>query len=89
MPPTSAKSLSFEQSMQRLEDISARLENPDTGLEETISLVEEGLKLVKNGRQLLDAAELRIKVLENPALAQDSEMKTEARKNNENDFSLI
>ena len=89
MPPKSAKSLSFEQSMQRLEDISARLENPDTALEETISLVEEGLKLVKNGRQLLDAAELRIKVLENPAAAPESENKPQVRKNDENDFSLI
>lgn len=76
--------------MSRLEEISALLENPETGLEDTIRLVEEGLKLVKTGREMLDAAELRIKVLENPP-AQPAKA---GKKNNpvvqdENDFSLI
>lgn len=76
--------------MSRLEEISALLENPETGLEDTIRLVEEGLKLVKSGREMLDAAELRIKVLENPP----AQPVKAGKKNNpvvqdENDFSLI
>ena len=89
MPPKSSKTLSFEQSMERLENISAALENPETGLEETISLVEEGLKLVKNGRALLENAELRIKMLENPQHGPDSGYKNEVSRKDEDDFSLI
>ena len=45
MPPRTQKhvTLTFEESMARLEAIAARLEQPETGLEETISLVEEVL----------------------------------------------
>lgn len=89
MPPKTAKSLSFEQSMERLEAISAALENPETGLEETIRLVEEGLKLVKSSRALLENAELRIKTLENPQHGADSGHKDEVSHNDEHDFSLI
>lgn len=75
--------------MSRLEQISSALEQPDTGLEDTIRLVEEGLKLVKNSRELLHAAELRIKTLENPAVAQPSDRKADVARNDEHDFSLI
>ena len=65
MPPRTQKNatLSFEESMTRLEAIAARLEQPETGLEETISLVEEGRKLVMSCRKMLDAAELRLTTL--------------------------
>lgn len=61
MPPRSKEKVkTFEQSMARLEEISARLDNPETGLEETIALVEEGRRLVAASRALLEQAELRI-----------------------------
>lgn len=75
--------------MSRLEEISALLENPETGLEDTIRLVEEGLKLVKSGREMLDAAELRIKVLENPPAQPAKAGKNNPVVQDENDFSLI
>jgi len=89
MPPKAAKSMSFEQSMARLEEISARLDNPETGLEETICLVEEGLKLVRSGRALLENAELRIKVLESSADARGLNNSAETSQNDEHDFTLV
>ena len=41
------KKLTFEESMDRLEEIVALLENNEQPLSETIALFEEGLKLVK------------------------------------------
>lgn len=75
--------------MSRLEEISMLLESPETGLEDTIRLVEEGLKLVKSGRELLQAAELRIKVLETSAVSRHAEKVTDVSRNDEHDFSLI
>ena len=89
MPPKNTKSLSFEQSMARLDEISARLDNPETGLEETIRLVEEGLKLVRSGRTMLDNAELRIKMLENPDAVTTPDTGAKISRNDEHDFSLI
>lgn len=89
MPPKNTKSLSFEQSMARLDEISARLDNPETGLEETIRLVEEGLKLVRSGRAMLDNAELRIKMLENPDAVATPDAGVKISRNDEHDFSLI
>ena len=83
------KALSFEQSMSRLDEIANRLENPETGLEETIKLVEEGLRLVKSGRELLDAAELRIKVLENPPAEQAPAKSTAGKHDADKEFTLI
>ena len=89
MPAVKHKALSFEQSMSRLDEIANRLENPETGLEETIKLVEEGLLLVKSGRELLDAAELRIKVLENPPAEQAPAKSTAGKHDADNEFTLI
>lgn len=88
MPPRSNKQLNFEQAMNRLEEISALLDNPETGLEDTINLVEEGLKLVRSSRKLLDNAELRIKVLENPQPEQAA-LLNEKKLNDEHDFTLL
>ena len=75
--------------MARLDEISARLDNPETGLEETIRLVEEGLKLVRSSRTMLDSAELRIKMLENPEAVPPPDSGDKTRRNDEHDFSLI
>jgi exodeoxyribonuclease VII small subunit len=87
MPPRSNKQLNFEQAMNRLEEISALLDNPETGLEDTINLVEEGLKLIRSSRKLLDNAEMRIKVLENPQ-AEQVALLNEKKLNDEHDFTL-
>lgn len=51
------KSLSFEESMQRLDDIVRRLERGDVPLEESLALFEEGSGLIAQCSKLLDNAE--------------------------------
>ena len=51
----------FEQNMQRLEQIVRSLERGDTPLEESLKLFEEGTGLVRACGQLLDQAQLQVK----------------------------
>ena len=53
--------LTFEQSMQRLEQIVRTMERGDVALEESLKLFQEGTELVKNCGKLLDDAELQVK----------------------------
>ncbi len=55
-----AKKLTFEQAMERLEQIVAALEKGDTTLEEAMSLFEEGTGLLKQCGQTLDKAEQQV-----------------------------
>ena len=43
-----AKTVTFEESMERLDEIVALLESNEQPLNETIALFEEGLRLVKS-----------------------------------------
>lgn len=54
---------SFEQQMQRLEEIVAKLEDGDTSLEQSIVLFEEGTKLAEQCRTHLEHAEGKIEIL--------------------------
>ena len=57
----------FEQSMQRLEQIVRAMERGDVPLEESLKLFQEGTQLVRSCSQLLDNAQLQIqKVLTAP-----------------------
>ena len=56
----SRKSVSFEESMTRLDEIVKALEAGDVPLEESIKLVEEGTKLAAKCGALLDEAELKV-----------------------------
>jgi exodeoxyribonuclease VII small subunit len=53
----------FEQSLQRLEEIVHTLEEGDTGLNETLKHYEEGVKLLRQSYELLQRAERRIEIL--------------------------
>ena len=55
------KNMSFEQSMQRLEQIVRTLERGDAQLDESLKLFQEGTELVRACGKLLDEAELEIK----------------------------
>lgn len=55
------KNMTFEQSMQRLEQIVRSLERGDAPLEESLKLFQEGTELVRACGKLLDEAELEIK----------------------------
>ena len=57
------KSVTFEASMQRLDEIVAALEHGDVSLEESIKLFEEGTKLTAQCQKLLDEAELKVTLL--------------------------
>lgn len=53
--------LTFEQSMQRLEQIVRAMERGDVPLDESLKLFQEGTDLVRNCGKLLDEAELQVK----------------------------
>ena len=53
--------MTFEQSMQRLEQIVRAMERGDVALEDSLKLFQEGTELVRNCNQLLDAAQLQVK----------------------------
>ena len=57
---TKKKENNFEDSLQRLQDISDLLDRGDVGLDESIKLYEEGIKLAKICYSSLKDAELKV-----------------------------
>lgn len=55
-----SKKLSFEQSIQRLDEIVRHLENGDMPLSDSLSLFEEGTKLIASCTVMLDEAEQKV-----------------------------
>lgn len=55
------KNRTFEENMQRLEQIVRAMERGDVPLEESLKLFQEGTQLVQNCGKLLDEAELQVK----------------------------
>ena len=53
--------MTFEQNMQRLEQIVRAMERGDVPLEESLKLFREGTDLVRKCGNLLDEAELQVK----------------------------
>ena len=56
----SAKKLTFEQQIQRLEEIVAALEKGDAQLADSLALFEEGTKLIAACSKQLDQAEQQV-----------------------------
>ena len=52
--------MTFEQSMQRLEQIVRAMERGDVALDESLKLFQEGTELVRNCEQMLDDAQLQV-----------------------------
>lgn len=52
--------LSFEGSMQRIEEIVRELEKGDKPLEEALGLFEEGTGLIKSASSMLEEAEQKV-----------------------------
>lgn len=50
----------FEQSMQRLEQIVRAMERGDVALEESLKLFQEGTELVRSCGKLLEEAQLQV-----------------------------
>lgn len=51
----------FEENMQRLEQIVRAMERGDVALEESLKLFQEGTELIRSCGKLLDDAELQVK----------------------------
>ena len=63
----SAKKATFEQQLQRLEEIVALLEKGDVPLADSLSLFEEGTKLISACTRQLDQAEQQVvKLMKGP-----------------------
>ena len=56
-----AKSLTFEEAMQRLEQIVKSLERGDAKLEESLQLFQEGTELIRHCGTKLSDAELEVR----------------------------
>ena len=56
----SAKKMTFEQQLDRLEEIVAALEKGDAPLADSLALFEEGTALVKTCTDMLNEAELKV-----------------------------
>lgn len=54
------KNQTFEENMQRLEQIIRAMERGDVPLEQSLKLFQEGTKLVESCGKLLDEAELQV-----------------------------
>ena len=61
----SKKKKNFEESLNRLQEISELLESEEISLEESIKLYEEGIKLSKECFTVLEKAELKVEQLNN------------------------
>ena len=57
--------MSFEASMERLEQIVRTMERGDVPLEQSLALFQEGTELVKNCQKLLDEARIQVEKVMN------------------------
>lgn len=76
--PSPDKEPSFEQAIDRLEDLIEQIESGEVGLEAAIEQYEQGQALIKRCRGILDKAERRIAELTQdadgqPKIATDSD----------------
>ena len=62
------QSLTFEQQMQRLEEIVEILDDGEASLDEMLALYEEGIQRSQSCRQYLEQAEQKVTLIQNPEL---------------------
>ena len=67
---TPVEELSYEQALAELETILASLEGNQLALDETMALYERGQTLTRHCLELLDKAELRVKMLSGDTLVE-------------------
>ena len=58
-----AEKLTFEQAMERIEEIVSKLENGGATLDETVELYKQGTELSVLCNKMIDEAEQKIKIL--------------------------
>ncbi len=57
----------FEQSLEELEQLVGKMETGDMSLEQSLSAYERGVGLYRECQQALEQAELRVRLLTDPA----------------------
>lgn len=57
------ENMSFESTIQELEQLVEQLESGDIPLDEALKKFERGIALARNGQTKLDAAEQRVRIL--------------------------
>jgi len=62
----------FEQSMQALEDLVGKMEAGEMTLEESLVAYERGVGLYRRCQGALEQAELRVRLLSDPARPEDA-----------------
>ena len=62
----------FETSMQSLEDLVGKMEAGEMTLEESLAAYERGVGLYRRCQSALEAAELRVRLLSDPAKPDES-----------------
>ncbi|CAG0948553.1 Exodeoxyribonuclease 7 small subunit [Phycisphaerales bacterium] len=75
----SQSELSYEQSVERLEEIVRRIESSEAGLEESIKLYEEGMALGRRCKEILTQAEQRVEQLSRESAGLDPARPNEDR----------
>jgi exodeoxyribonuclease VII small subunit len=63
----------FEQSLDELEKLVARMEQGDQSLDDSLQSYERGIALYRNCQTALEQAQLRVKLLYDPASPEDAE----------------
>ncbi|MBS0582494.1 MAG: exodeoxyribonuclease VII small subunit [Proteobacteria bacterium] len=63
----------FEASLDELEQLVARMEGGDMSLDESLQSFERGIALFRSCQGALDAAQLRVKLLRDPAAPETAE----------------
>lgn len=63
----------FEQSLEELEQLVEKMENGDLSLEQSLSSYERGVGLFRQCQTALEQAELRVRLLTDPAQPEKSE----------------
>lgn len=63
MPKKAEQPVSFETSLQQLEQIVTRLESGNLPLEDALNEFERGVQLARTGQQTLQQAEQRVQIL--------------------------
>lgn len=63
----------FEQSLQELENLVEKMEAGDLSLEQSLTAYERGVGLYRQCQQALEQAELRVRLVTDPAQPEKSE----------------
>ena len=75
MPPSAEKNLvaDFEKSLDELEQLVGRMEQGELSLDDSLQSFERGVALYRRYQAALEQAELRVKLLLDPAAPEQAE----------------